>query len=169
MDTVNTVPYTPEAVAILKQSGHNNAEIARLTGVNPSSITRLLQRIEDNKELITKTSAQLADILTHNIGLASEAITKTLVWYNEMSETDYNGLPWSAKKAMGDLANNIMGTSFDKRQLELGRSTSNIGVNEVRSLSRQDLQDLARVVLVERESKLFKDDSIDAGQSYKKT
>ena len=48
-----------------------------------------------------------------------------------------------------------VGVLYDKERLETGQSTQNIGVNEVRSLSRDDLKALAEVVLVERQGRLF--------------
>jgi hypothetical protein len=150
-----TIPYSHEAVAILSDAGHDQADIARITGVNRSSICRLLRRIKEDKTQLSQFTAQLEDVMANNISMASETIARSFGWYNGLNESQFSVLPWSAKKGFLDAANNIMGTSFDKRQLLLGRATQNIGVNEVRSLSRDDLKALADVVLVERQGRLF--------------
>ncbi len=124
------VDYSPQSVAILKQAGLPNTDIARLTDVNPSSITRLLQKIDTQRQIIDNVIKDIPHLLGNNIAIASQAIWRTLEWYNSLEESDFMALSWTAKKSFGDLANNVMGTSLDKQAKLSGAGlTVNIVLN----------------------------------------
>jgi hypothetical protein len=159
------VDYTPSNVTALINAGHSQSETARLTGVTSGAICKLLQKIDNQKDITTRFINHIPDLFIDTFSKSKLAIDKTLDWFNDLDIDSYSSLPHSAK--IGFLNGAVIaGThAYNNYRLETGQSTQNI---DIQSLSAQidTLDDVLKVIQSRRSGGSVKatdrDKAIDA-------
>lgn len=132
----------PTKVKELADIGISTSDIAKHQGVNPSTVTRFLQKIKPERQALAQFKEQRADVfaLLHskNVGIQDRIL-------DSMDDDAFiNALKGEQKsRVLRDLTV-AAGIGYDKERLERGQSTQNaafwtkIIVESDKSLFRQD-------------------------------
>lgn len=110
----------------LRAKGVPIRDIAQLQGVNPSTIVRFFQGNMEAKESLAFYKAHRSDVFAEiqvkGIRVQSQVLDSLL------KDRVLDALQPHQKASILQSVNVVIGTIYDKERLELGKSTSNVGV-----------------------------------------
>ena len=124
--TSNVQIIDPKLLKSQLMRGLTQAEIAKLHGVNPSSVCRYIQRnIEDVDELRTWSDKVKLDDFDETVRLGQAYLRR----YLAHGIINFDAIPDPQKTGFAMAANSASGTAYDKSRLERGLSTGNESVH----------------------------------------
>lgn len=112
-----------DTAAKMVEAGKSQAEVARTFGVSRQAVSKLLQRIQPEKQELAAFKKQRGDILDALQHKGADFVNRVL---DSLSDSEIEALTASQKMDAIRTGSQLFGIMYDKSRLEQGKSTQNV-------------------------------------------